>query len=46
MIPSFNSSSWPTALRLLFDLRLDLDEEKESPREPDFELDVGSFDED
>ena len=31
MIPSFSSSSWPTALRLLFDLTLDLDEEKERP---------------
>lgn len=44
MIPSFNSSSWPMALRLVFDLTLDLDEEeKESPWEPDLELDVGSF---
>ena len=49
MTPSFNSSSWPMALRLLFDLILGLDEEeKESPWEAeDFELVVvGSFDED
>lgn len=45
--PSFNSSSWPMALRLLFDLTLGLDEEeKDSPWEADFELAVGAFDED
>lgn len=46
MTPSFNSSSWPLALRLLFDLILVLDEEeKESPWEAeDFEPAVGSFD--